>query len=206
MSGHVRRTPEIDEPVIKNVFNMYRTDGSKSRNFFDKKSKHTVRGIHWAEVPIFLKENRKALISGKKVLDFGSGSGVVALAAARDGAERVIGCDSDKDALEAIRANAELNRVPIEVIRSLGELKGEVDIILVADLLYDFENFPLVDRFFDYTDQILLGDSRIKHFQHPRYHQVDHITSETIRDLSAESNCFDFSNNSQSVTNKQIWN
>ena len=86
----------------------------RSQGIFCQKFKHTVRGIHWAEVPIFLKENRKALINGKKVLDFGSGSGVVALAAARDGAERVIGCDSDKDALEAIRANAELNRVPIE--------------------------------------------------------------------------------------------
>jgi len=126
---------------------------------------------------------RKTLIDGKKVLDFGSGSGVVAIAAARAGAERVIACDSDGHALEAIRANAELNRVFIEAIRSLGELKGEVDLILVADLLYDSENFPLLDYFFAYTDQILLADSRIKHFQHPRYHQVDHITAQTIPDL-----------------------
>ena len=126
---------------------------------------------------------RMALIKGKKVLDFGSGSGVVAIASARAGAERVIACDSDKHALEAIRANATLNKVAVETIRSLDDLKGQVDMILVADLLYDSENFPLLDRFFEYTVQVLLADSRIKYLQHPRYYQIDHLTAETIPDL-----------------------
>ena len=54
-------------------------------------------------------------IAGRNVLDIGTGSGLVAIAAARAGARRVTAIDRDPLALEAARNNASLNGVSIEV-------------------------------------------------------------------------------------------
>ncbi len=48
---------------------------------------------------------------GERVLDYGSGSGVLAIAAAKLGAAEVTGVDIEKDALEAARSNATRNGV-----------------------------------------------------------------------------------------------
>lgn len=48
-------------------------------------------------------------ISGARILDFGCGSGVLALAALRRGADRALVVDVDPQALEAARKNAERN-------------------------------------------------------------------------------------------------
>ncbi|MBZ2190038.1 50S ribosomal protein L11 methyltransferase [Alcanivorax sp. JB21] len=50
-------------------------------------------------------------LTGKTVLDFGCGSGVLAIAALLLGAERVLACDIDPQALLATRENAILNGV-----------------------------------------------------------------------------------------------
>src|SRR3982074_1878197 len=50
-----------------------------------------------------------ALVQGKRVLDFGSGGGLAAIAAASLGAAPVLACDLDPVALVAQRLNAELN-------------------------------------------------------------------------------------------------
>lgn len=49
--------------------------------------------------------------------DWGCGSGVLAIAAARLGYAPILACDSDPAALEATRANARANRVAVEVSR-----------------------------------------------------------------------------------------
>src|SRR6266851_4230513 len=55
-----------------------------------------------------------ALVQGKRVLDFGSGGGLAAIAAAHLGASHVLACDVDPIALVAQRLNAELNAVSFE--------------------------------------------------------------------------------------------
>jgi len=48
---------------------------------------------------------------GASVLDYGCGSGILAIAAAKLGAERVVGVDIDSQALDAARANASANQI-----------------------------------------------------------------------------------------------
>lgn len=50
-------------------------------------------------------------VTGARVLDVGSGSGILALAAARLGAARVVALDTDPLAVEATESNARRNRV-----------------------------------------------------------------------------------------------
>jgi ribosomal protein L11 methyltransferase len=50
-------------------------------------------------------------LAGKTLIDYGAGSGVLALAALKLGAARVIGVDNDEQALTASRDNAERNGV-----------------------------------------------------------------------------------------------
>jgi predicted nicotinamide N-methyase len=57
-----------------------------------------------------------AKVAGRCVLDFGAGSGLVAIAAAMAGAARVLAAEIDHFAAAAIASNARLNNVELEVI------------------------------------------------------------------------------------------
>jgi predicted nicotinamide N-methyase len=79
-------------------------------------------------------------VSGKRVLDLASGSGLVGIAAKLAGAASVMCADIDAFAIEAIALNANLNGV--EVDTTLTDLIGtevEYDVILVGDLFYERE-------------------------------------------------------------------
>jgi ribosomal protein L11 methyltransferase len=71
------------------------------------------------------------------VLDVGSGSGILALAALRLGAERAVCYDTDPLAVDATLANAEANGLADRVIASLGSLPstGEPYPLVVANLV-----------------------------------------------------------------------
>ena len=105
-------------------------------------------------------------VKDKTIVDFGAGSGVVAIAAAKAGAKKVYACDCDMDSIEAIKENANLNGVEVEAIESLDEIEiGEgVDLIAAADLLYDNKNLPLMEQFLKTAKRVLIADSRFSQF------------------------------------------
>ena len=71
---------------------------------------------------------------GCSVLDYGCGSGILAIAAARLGAARVAGVDIDPQAVEAARSNAERNGVAALFADSAKPVAGEYDVV-VANIL-----------------------------------------------------------------------
>ena len=95
-------------------------------------------------------------VKDKVVLDFGAGSGVVAIAAKMAGAKRVICCDIDSISLAACRANAELNNVVLEYLDDLYKAE-QVDVLLAADVLYDQCNRFFLDEFLKFAPEVWLS-------------------------------------------------
>lgn len=123
------------------------------------------------------------LVRGKRVMDFGAGSGVVAIAAIMAGAKQVIACDIDPDALLSCEENAKLNKVEFELHENLFEFSQEIDLLIAADVLYDKANLPLLDVFLDKAPEVLVADSRVKNFDFPPYQAIGKINSFTVPDL-----------------------
>jgi predicted nicotinamide N-methyase len=80
------------------------------------------------------------IVRGRHVLDFASGSGLVAIAAAKAGAAEVIAADIDAFAAGAIGLNAEANGVSIEArLDDLLGLDQGWEVILAGDICYERE-------------------------------------------------------------------
>lgn len=81
------------------------------------------------------------IVRGRRVLDFGSGSGLVGIAAAQTGAFDIVASEIDPLCAAAIRLNAEANDVFLDVV--LADLIGDTDpaheVVLVGDVCYDAE-------------------------------------------------------------------
>ncbi|MFJ3262287.1 class I SAM-dependent methyltransferase [Pseudomonas sp. NPDC086581] len=132
---------------------------------------------HWlAEKPEWVR--------GKRVLDFGAGSGIAAIAAARAGAAEVVACDLDPLALDACRANAELNGVQLTYSADFFQEEDRYDLIIVADVLYDRANLPLLDEFLSRGREALVADSRVRDFSHPLYQRLGTLDGCTWPDLA----------------------
>lgn len=123
-------------------------------------------------------------VAGKRVLDFGSGSGVAAIAAVKAGALEVVACDLDPLALAACQANARLNDVQLSYSADFFAETDRFDLILVADVLYDRANLPLLDQFLSRGRQALVADSRVRDFQHPAYLRLAMLEAHTLPDLA----------------------
>ena len=78
------------------------------------------------------------VVRGRRVLDFATGSGLVAIAAALAGAREVLAADIDPWAGDAVALNAAANGV--EILFSGDNLIGsavQVDVFLAGDVFYD---------------------------------------------------------------------
>ncbi len=123
-------------------------------------------------------------VINKRVIDVGTGSGVVALAAKLAGASCVVACDLDPIALLACRANAELNQLALNYSDDLFSESEPYDVLFAADVLYDSANLPLLNRFPDVARQVIIADSRQRNFQHPLFMKSHTLTGETLPDLA----------------------
>lgn len=120
----------------------------------------------------------------KRILDFGAGSGVAGIAAVKAGALEVVACDLDPLAIAACRANAALNDVELGYSTDFFAEADRFDLILVADVLYDRANLPLLDQFLSRGREALVADSRVRDFQHPLYRRIDMLQAMTLPDLA----------------------
>src|SRR5690606_6466828 len=78
------------------------------------------------------------LVTGKTVLDFASGSGLVAIAASIAGASDVTAADIDPWSATAARLNADANNVEFEIIQSdLVGTDAGWEVVLAGDVFYD---------------------------------------------------------------------
>jgi ribosomal protein L11 methyltransferase len=71
---------------------------------------------------------------GARMIDYGCGSGILAIAAAKLGAVEVIGVDIDPQALESSRYNARQNRVAATVVAANAPAPAPADVV-VANIL-----------------------------------------------------------------------
>lgn len=123
-------------------------------------------------------------VKDKNVLDFGSGSGIAGIATHKAGAKRVVACDIDCHALSATQINAQLNQVKLEYRDGLYRLDEMFDIALVADVLYDRENWPLLEDIQKVAKQVLVADSRVKEIPSQHYHAIGNMSATTLPDLN----------------------
>lgn len=108
-----------------------------------------------------------AILAERRVLDLASGSGLVAIAAARAGASPVVANDIDLFAAAAISINAEANGVYADIVTHdlLGvtaDSEPRYDVILVGDLFYEKDTaeraLAFLDRHLARGTRVLIGD------------------------------------------------
>ncbi|WP_245454099.1 class I SAM-dependent methyltransferase [Aquabacter cavernae] len=132
--------------------------------------------------------DHEALVSGRRVLDFASGSGLVGIAAMKAGAEAVLCADIDPFAAAAIALNGRANGVTVAV--STSDIVGRDDgwdVILAGDICYERD---LAERVFAWLlglrargADVLIGDPGRTYLPKARLEQLAEYNVPVTRDL-----------------------
>ena len=127
-------------------------------------------------------------VRARTVLDFGSGSGLVGIAAAKAGARSVLASDIDALAATAIALNADANEASLVV--TTADVIGDASAwqtILVGDMCYER---PLADRVLawlrerlSFGVEVLLGDPGRSYFPKTGVERLATYRVETTREL-----------------------
>jgi predicted nicotinamide N-methyase len=118
--------------------------------------------------------DRPETVSGRRVLDLGSGSGLVAIAAAMAGAREVIAAEIDRYAVAALGLNTAANGVVVRVIENdlTAGPPPPVDLVTVGDLFYERDLALRVTAFLDRClaagIEVLIGDPRRAYLPYAR--------------------------------------
>lgn len=130
-----------------------------------------------------------ALVQGKRVIDLASGSGLVGIAAMQAGAAGVLAADIDGFSVEAMRLNADLNGVALDVTGDdlLNAPAPDCGVILVGDLFYEK---GLAARVFGWLLEAemrgipaLIGDPGRSYLPRERLSKVGEYKVQVTRDL-----------------------
>uniref|UniRef100_UPI003BA9CCDD class I SAM-dependent methyltransferase n=1 Tax=Stappia sp. TaxID=1870903 RepID=UPI003BA9CCDD len=107
----------------------------------------------------YLLDHRET-VAGRHVLDFATGSGLAAIAAAIAGAARVTACDIDAHAQSATELNAALNRTELEILHDdlLTQAPPPVDVIMCGDVFYEE---PMAARVLPWLEQACSSGTRV---------------------------------------------
>ncbi len=119
-------------------------------------------------------------VADKRVLDFGCGSGLVGIAAAKAGAQSVVCCDTDPFALRATQVNAQRNGVRIDTVT---DWCNSFDTLLAADVLYDLTSTGDLAKKCQQIPQWLVAETQ---FQLPPWSNltaISHTTASTLPTL-----------------------
>lgn len=127
------------------------------------------------------------LIRGKRVLDFAAGSGLAGIAAAMAGAARVEAVEIDAYAGAAIRLNAALNGVTLEI--SLADIVGDPnpgwEVVLAGDVCYERAMagrvFPWLRRLAATGAVVLMGDPKRTYLPKEGLTRIARYAVETTR-------------------------
>jgi predicted nicotinamide N-methyase len=128
------------------------------------------------------------LVAGKTVLDFASGSGLVAIAAALAGAAQVFASEIDPFALEAIALNAETNGVQVTPL--LGDVVGRDEgweAAFAGDVCYERDMAEAVTGWLEGLHRrgatVLIGDPGRAYLARERLRQIAEYRVPTTRAL-----------------------
>ena len=129
------------------------------------------------------------VVAGKRVIDFASGSGIVAIAAARAGAASVLAADIDGFCGAAVTLNAEANGVSVDFtdIDLLDAPAPDADVILAGDICYEK---PLAERVMAWLAEarargatVLIGDPGRSYFPRSGLVKLAEYEVATTREL-----------------------
>jgi len=133
--------------------------------------------------------DRPEIVAGRRVLDLGAGSGLVAIAAAKAGAAAVTAVDVDANAIAAIGLNAVINGVAIAIIAAdiMDEPPPEeTDLLVVGDLFYDpslaLRVMAFLRRCQSSGIDVLIGDPERAHLPQG---QLKRIATHAVADFGA---------------------
>lgn len=129
------------------------------------------------------------LVAGRKILDVGSGSGLVAIASQLAGAATVLASEIDAFAVAAIRLNARANGLPPPGIAG-DVLDGDgegAEVVLAADVWYSAELadrvLGLIGRATARGASVLVGDVGRKFLPRHRFRVVDSLDVPVVAQL-----------------------
>jgi predicted nicotinamide N-methyase len=120
------------------------------------------------------------LVANRRVLDFGSGTGLLAIAAAKAGAAAALAADIDPLARAAIALNADANGIAVTVLDAdltrAGAPLPEIDIILAGDVFYLPRTarrvLPFLERCAAAAQTVLVGDPYRRPLPRTRLHRI----------------------------------
>jgi predicted nicotinamide N-methyase len=129
------------------------------------------------------------VVRGRRVLDFGAGCGITAIAAAKAGAARVIAAEIDPLAVVAIEVNARLNGVTVETIVEdiLQTGRRDWEVLLAADVCYWSTNAAWLHGLAEHAGLVLISDPGRPNFDLGGLRELARYRVRTVPDIEHHS-------------------